>query len=261
MDKKLKLWFAAYGTKYEADDPFFFSIDNIPIAKELEQNYAAIYEETKMLWQKNVMDSILTQRDYHDYDDTQFPPNSWKKLVFRIWGIDNKYICDKFPLIASYVKNHPEITSCFITKLAPHSIITGHSGISNAQYRIHLGLQIPVTDAELCGIEVGNQKKPWQNGKAFAFLDGHYHHVWNKTDQDRYLLIVDVCRPEFRDRLGFIYARVIVSNLYFPIAIKFNTKFLYNITKTRFLDVMAYILYVPIKVAVWLNSKISFLKL
>ena len=261
MQNNLKLWWGSYGKKYESTEPSFFPIKDIAIATELEHSYAAIYDEAKILWQTDGSDSFAAYKDYSSYDDRQFPPHSWKKLVFMVWGIKNKALNGKFPVISSLLGKHPEVTSCFITKLSPHSLIAGHCGITNGQYRIHLGLKVPDVPAEVCGIEVGSEQMPWQNGKAFAFVDAHYHHVWNNTDEDRYLLIVDVCRPQFLSRQSFICARVIVSNLYFTIAIKFDNIHIYNISGTKFLDYLTYILYLPLWAIIGLNNKLGFIKL
>jgi len=265
---KHKLWFPSFNGRYEANEPVYsryesnepevYPAEKIEIAKELEHNYPAILEELNILWSQdnNIMD---TYGGFNTYDNVQFPPNSWKKIVFRVWGIRNKTICEKFPFTASLIEKFQNVTSCFVTKLSAHSIIRPHGGETNAQLRIHLGLNVPEEDAQ-CGIEVNNQKVFWKNGKAFAFLDAYHHHAWNNSDNDRYVLIVDVLRPKFLNKMNFIYSRVIVSQILTSASKKLNSDFflrMHNAPAT----IIAYILYLPIIVILKLNNKLGFINL
>jgi aspartyl/asparaginyl beta-hydroxylase (cupin superfamily) len=38
---------------------------------------------------------------------------------------------------------------------------------------------------DACGIRVGEEVRPWIEGKAMLFDDAYEHEVWNHTDQER----------------------------------------------------------------------------
>jgi aspartyl/asparaginyl beta-hydroxylase (cupin superfamily) len=252
--KQTELWFCDYNKKYEGTEPFFFPVQEIEVAQFLEHNYKSLRDELKILWEHNGSHAPDAFGNYDSFDDKQFPSRSWQKMVFKVWGLMNKRNCNRFPITASLIEKFPAISSCFVTKTSPRSIIKHHCGETNAHVRIHLGLHVPETPASVCGMEVGSQTTGWQNGKTFAFLDGHKHHVWNNSDEDRYVLIVDLIRPEFVRQKNFVCARVIVSQIYFWAATHLNNSFLYKIP-AFILDALTLVLYLPILISIFILNR------
>jgi aspartate beta-hydroxylase len=72
----------------------------------------------------------------------------------------------------------------------------------NLRVRIHLPLVVPTDDSGdeqkevKCGIRVGAVTKRWTQGKAMVLDDSFEHEVWNDTDQQRVLLLVDIWHPD-----------------------------------------------------------------
>ncbi len=255
-----RLWFCDYNKKYEGTEPSFFPVQHIEVAQFLERNYKALHNELKVLWGENGTDAADAFGNYDSFDDKQFPPRSWQKMVFKVWGLRNRQNCERFPVTASIIEKFPEVSSCFVTKTSAHSVIKHHCGETNAHVRIHLGLHVPEVPSLVCGMEVGNQTTGWQNGKTFAFLDAHQHHVWNNSDADRYVLIIDLIKPEFAARMNFVFARVIVSQLFFYTASLMKIPNLERVPST-FLDAMAYLLFLPVIFIIQLNNQFGLLKL
>ena len=73
--------------------------------------------------------------------------------------------------------------------------LTPHTSIDNLRARCHLGLVIP----EDCELIVGGEPRRWQEGRAFCFDDSFTHETWNRSDQRRIVLIVDVWHPDLSD--------------------------------------------------------------
>lgn len=87
----------------------------------------------------------------------------------------------------------PERTpSILFSKLAAGAHIPAHTGMLNTRLICHLPLIVP----DGCVFRVGNDERPWIEGKAWAFDDTIEHEAWNRSAQDRYILIFDVWRPE-----------------------------------------------------------------
>lgn len=60
-------------------------------------------------------------------------------------------------------------------------------------------LIVPETTPEeddLCAIRVGNMARPWIPDKAMVLDDSYNHEVWNRTSQERVLLLVDIWHPD-----------------------------------------------------------------
>jgi aspartate beta-hydroxylase len=47
-----------------------------------------------------------------------------------------------------------------------------------------------------CGIRVGPIVRPWIQDKALVFDDAYDHEVWNRTNEKRVLLLVDIWHPD-----------------------------------------------------------------
>jgi tetratricopeptide (TPR) repeat protein len=86
------------------------------------------------------------------------------------------------------------------SKLAGGAHIPPHTGMINARLVCHLPLIIPPG----CEFRVGNDVRTWVEGKAWAFDDTIEHEAWNRSGEDRYILIFDVWRPELseEERVG-----------------------------------------------------------
>ena len=49
---------------------------------------------------------------------------------------------------------------------------------------------------EDCGLRVGTESRTAERGKAWAFDDSVNHEAWNRSSDDRIILLFDVWRPE-----------------------------------------------------------------
>ena len=85
--------------------------------------------------------------------------------------------------------NAPEV---FLSVLKPGAEIKPHFGLSNIKQTVHLGLQIP----DGCAIRVGNETQTWQEGEILIFDDSFEHEAWNRSDEERKVLILEVWHPD-----------------------------------------------------------------
>lgn len=82
--------------------------------------------------------------------------------------------------------------SVMLSLLRPGARIPLHTGMVNCRYICHLPLVVPPD----CGFRVGDRTIEWQEGKVILFDDTVQHEAWNKSDQNRLVLIFDIWRPE-----------------------------------------------------------------
>ena len=70
----------------------------------------------------------------------------------------------------------------------------------NVRLICHLPLVVPAG----CLFRVGNLTRSWVEGEALVFNDTIEHEAWNRSGEDRYVLLFDVWRPELaeEERLG-----------------------------------------------------------
>ncbi len=79
--------------------------------------------------------------------------------------------------------------------LRPRTRIPPHTGVANTRVVLHLPLVVPGD----CGFRVGNETRPWREGKAWVFDDTIEHEAWNDGDQVRIVMICDIWRPELSE--------------------------------------------------------------
>ena len=252
------LWFADFDGQYLNENVDFLPKENEPICHELERLYPEILQEVSFLW-TNHGSRENPFNNYNSFDDKQFPAGSWKKIVLKVWGLTARKNVIKFPIIHSLLaKNHQRITSCQITRLAPGSVIKPHCGETNSILRLHLGLNVPDKPVEECGIRVGVTKRRWKNGEVLCFLDAIDHDVWNNSESYRYILIVDVLRPEFQHSANLICSHIIVSQAVFMLLIKLRLRNLAQLLPSTFFSFLAHLFRYPVSLLSYtLNYRIK----
>ena len=89
-------------------------------------------------------------------------------------------------LIEEHIPNHG--TAGF-SILGPGTELKPHTGVPSNYLRMHLGLKVPEGDLGLQSVSHGLQV--WEKGKAFYFDDRLMHEAWNRTNEERVILLVD----------------------------------------------------------------------
>jgi ornithine lipid ester-linked acyl 2-hydroxylase len=122
------------------------------------------------------------------------PPGKWKS--FFLWGYgyrqeDNIRRC---PETAALVEHIPGLSSAFFSILAPGAHIPRHRGVTKAILTAHLGLIVP-KDRAACRMQVADRMLSWGEGKALVFDDTYHHEVWNDTEEQRVILLIQFRRP------------------------------------------------------------------
>lgn len=98
---------------------------------------------------------------------------------------------DRVPL--SRVRTHgPEVLFSVFTA-GTH--LLPHRGVTNTRLVAHLPLIVPGN----CALNVGGEIHEWQEGRVVVFDDTYEHEAWNRSDQIRVVLIVDIWNPHLTE--------------------------------------------------------------
>jgi hypothetical protein len=76
--------------------------------------------------------------------------------------------------------------------LKPGVTLPPHHDGSNIDVTCQLALVTP----ENCGIRVGSETRNWTEGKTLFFDHSFEHEAWNKSQQERVILLLDLYHPE-----------------------------------------------------------------
>mgnify|MGYP003340156387 CR=1 FL=1 len=123
---------------------------------------------------------------------------AWSTLYLWENGRANEAIAERFPATMAAMASvdlariSVRAPSILFSRLGPGATIPPHHGAINARLICHLPLIVP----EGCGFRVGGETREWHEGKLLIFDDSVLHEAWNRSGEDRIILIFDCWRPE-----------------------------------------------------------------
>jgi len=109
------------------------------------------------------------------------------------------------------------LVEALFARMAPASAIKAHSDMSNFVLTAHLGVDVPELELEengkgesTCWIQVGAERRKWENGKVLVFDTSVLHKAANEhPSKDRHVLMLRVWHPQTssaeREALQFIF--------------------------------------------------------
>jgi aspartate beta-hydroxylase len=184
----------------------YFDRDHFPWLSELEAKTDIIRAE---------LAEILASVDPGLSPYVEMPPgtpaNKWTELnhdrawsALHLWrdGQRIEEACARAPKTAKIVEKLPlagipgRAPTVFFSILQAGKHIPPHTGVTNTRAIIHLPLIVPPG----CAFRVGGETREWIEGQAFAFDDTIEHEAWNKSDQDRAVLILDCWNPHLSEQ-------------------------------------------------------------
>lgn len=189
--------------------PFIFYMPGLP-AQPVTTNDAlawagaveAAYEDIRREYEAAVAGNA-TQYPYVSEDE---PAPYWARLRGKMdWSAlyihFNAAVTEEaahFPKTLEALKTAPLVNregvplETFFSRLQPGAHIPPHCGLTNSRLTVHLPIIVP----DNCEIRVGDTLNKWEEGKIIAFDDSYEHEAWNRSDQDRVVLIFETHHPD-----------------------------------------------------------------
>ena len=193
----------------------YFEREHFPWLGELEAGIGTILSE---------LESILADPEPGLTPYISLPPgvpsSKWSGLdksldwsAFHLWKEGERFdeACARAPRTAALVELLPicriegRAPNVFFSILKAGSHIPAHTGVTNVRSVVHLPLRVP----DGCEFRVGGETRTWAEGQAFVFDDTLEHEAWNRSSQDRAVLILDVWNPHLSD-----HERAMICRLY-----------------------------------------------
>ncbi|GIV26259.1 MAG: hypothetical protein KatS3mg027_0073 [Bacteroidia bacterium] len=189
-----KLWFSILSKDacYASDEEKFINPETFDWTKNSEKITKEIKEELL---------NYLSQHSLQAYFNTKMSDDvkKWKTISLKWWGLEFYSRQKFFSKTTAFINSIPNLVSASFNLLEPQSRIYPHCGDTNGIYRCHLGLIIPAQLPE-CGFRVEDEKRSWEEGKWLIFIDAKEHEAWNESNENRFILLIDIIRPEFANQ-------------------------------------------------------------
>jgi aspartyl/asparaginyl beta-hydroxylase (cupin superfamily) len=121
----------------------------------------------------------------------------WSSYFFFMNGARQAEACASAPRTAGLLESLPLLhvdgfgPTAMFSSLAPKTRIPPHTGSTNVRAIVHLPLILPGP----AWFRVGNDKRSWRAGEAWAFDDTIEHEAMNEASATRVILICDAWNP------------------------------------------------------------------
>ena len=165
---------------------------HFPWLEMLEDNWETIRAEAEALMPYR--DAIPPLSDISPDHARLDNEKKWRSYFLWGYGFRSKENCARCPETTRLMKTVPGLRTALFSIHEPGMMIAPHKGVTAGICVAHLGLKIP-KDYKNCAIRVENEIVNWRDGQAFVFDDTREHETWNKTDDDRIILLMHVDRP------------------------------------------------------------------
>ncbi|MBD2261016.1 aspartyl/asparaginyl beta-hydroxylase domain-containing protein [Pseudanabaena sp. FACHB-2040] len=159
----------------------FYDPSQFEFVPNLETHWQIIQRELSQLHQNN----FLAWPEKHLYG------TGWDTFGLYAFGIRIGKNCSLCPETTKLVQKIPRLATAGFSTLAPGTHIAPHTGYPDGLLRCHLGVIIPETNSEKCGIRVGSETRHWEEGKCLIFSDKVEHEAWNLSERPRTVLLLD----------------------------------------------------------------------
>jgi Aspartyl/Asparaginyl beta-hydroxylase len=161
---------------------------DFPLVAYLESHFEEIRAE------------LLAITDFHAESERIGRTGDWDVAFLYERGRRHDDTCAACPVTTRGIETHRTIRTMagliYVSRMRAHTHIDAHRGPTNVRIRCHLGIDVPDGD---CAIRVGDETRPWTEGKCLVFDDYFEHEAWNHTDEERIVLIVDLWHPGLSD--------------------------------------------------------------
>ncbi len=167
----------------------FYPTEDLEWVEPLEAAFPIIRQELLDLINDNGAGFSTYANEYMSLE------TGWNTFNFFFFGNKFEENCQRCPKTTALLESLPRFEKDHImfSALNPHAYIPPHYGPMNGILRAHLPLIVP----EGCYIKVGEDERPWQEGKVMVFDDSFLHQVWNHSDSLRIVLFLNFWHPCF----------------------------------------------------------------
>ena len=122
----------------------------------------------------------------------------WRMFIMKAYGVPVRKNLARCPAVAALLDDTPEALSAVFSFLAPGKHIPRHRGPFRGILRFHLMLSMPcdASGQPACELNIDGVPYRLKDGDSLLWDDTYPHEVWNRSDQVRIALLLDVWRKD-----------------------------------------------------------------
>ena len=209
VGKHLRQWINPYIKKHsKIGDEAVMGREHFPWLNVLEDNWEIIRDEAEALMPYR--DAIPPLSEISPDHAKLDKDKKWRSYFLWGYGFKSDENCARCPKTTQILKKVPGLRTALFSIHDKGMTIAPHKGVTAGVCVVHLGLKIP-REYENLAIRVEDEIVHWRNGEAFVFDDTREHETWNRTDDERIILLLHVDRPV--DFAGSIIAKLFMTGI------------------------------------------------
>ncbi|GBQ62687.1 aspartyl/asparaginyl beta-hydroxylase [Ameyamaea chiangmaiensis NBRC 103196] len=171
-----------------------FGPDTFGWMERLEQNWTRIRDEAIRIQATE----IPSLGDISPDHGRIAADRRWRSFFLEGYGYRRDENRARVPVTSALLDEIPGLVTATFSVLEAGCHIPRHRGMTKGMLTYHLALKVPA-DREQCWIQIEDgdtlRVLPWQDGHSLLFDDTCNHEVFNNTQDDRYVLLLQVKRP------------------------------------------------------------------
>ena len=173
-------------------DPAIFERGVFVWENLVEENWQAIRDEALMVMRHR--EAVPPLEDVSPDHARLAKDGKWQSFFIWGYGLKAEGLAATCPNTTRIVEQIPGLMTAMFSIHAPGLHIPHHKGVTKAMINGHLALQVP-KEVGKCRMMVDGELYYWEEGKLLIFDDTYYHEVWNDSDEDRIILLIQFMRP------------------------------------------------------------------
>lgn len=149
----------------------------------------------------------------------------WRMFVVKAYGVPMHKNMARCPALTALVDANPDVLSASLSFLAPHKHIPAHRGPFKGVIRYYLGLSIPLAadGRPATVLRIAGTDYRIGNGEYLLWDDTYTHEVWNRSDEVRIALLLDIRRRGMPFDMELL-TRLLISAVRAAVRIKNRTQ-------------------------------------
>jgi aspartate beta-hydroxylase len=137
----------------------------------------------------------------------------WRVFIMKAYGVTLEKNLQRVPTVAALLDEAPEVMSATLSFLAPGKHIPEHRGPFRAILRFHLMLSMPCDGSGVpaCVMNIDGVPYLLGDGESLLWDDTYRHEVWNRSDQVRIALLLDVWRRDMPADIALLSRAILLG--------------------------------------------------
>lgn len=164
---------------------------NIEKFETYQNRLSYIESEWKIIKEECLRVPVQKFKVYHTMIDVVEDDIGW--LAYPLYYKFRLLDFDRYAPKTTKILSNMDVVNAAFSLFVPGTETTLHSGSTPYTYRSHLGLDVP----EDCEFEIESNNFTAHEGEITLFPSELPHKAWNKSDRNRFILLLDFLKPDY----------------------------------------------------------------